>query len=93
MDKLNAKGMPSKRVTKLSKNAATINTGTSPTTIFNPSLPPFKNETDLLNVPGNSMLFPKINPAAPAITMAQISKVPWIKTTVMLLKPRPFEKK
>lgn len=48
MDTLNHKGISVCRVTKLSKNAATIKIGIRPITIFNPSLAPFKTEAILV---------------------------------------------
>ncbi len=76
MERLIHKGILSYRVTKLSKNAAMRKTGTNPKTIFKPSRPPFNIETLRLKVPGNKILLPTIKPAAPAITIAQTSKVP-----------------
>ena len=63
-------------VTKLSRNPAAINTGTNPIVIFSPFFAPFLKDSSLENVPGKRRLLPMTNPAAPAMTMAEISKVP-----------------
>jgi hypothetical protein len=86
-------GMPVYLVTKLSRKAAAIKTGTSPKTIFIPSFPAFKMATPLEYVFGKRILLPNTRPAAPAITIAETSRVPWRKTTRMDCMPNPLEKK
>ena len=80
-------------VTKPSKNAATIKMGTMPIATFMPSLAPFFNETTRLYVLGNKRLLPKIMPAAPAMMIDEISKVPCIQTTRIDFIPKPLLKK
>ena len=76
IEMLNHIGIWLYRVTNDSKNAAAINTGTSPNAIFTPCLAPRTNDTPLEYVPGNKILFPIVSPAHPAITIAEISNVP-----------------
>jgi len=69
-------GMFVYRVTNDSKKPATIKTGTKPIIILTPCFAPLINDSALENVPGYKMLLPSVNPAQPAITMADISNVP-----------------
>lgn len=55
--------------------------GTRLTIIFKPSLEPIMKDCLLEYVPGNRILLPKTNPAAPAIMIAEISSVPCIQIT------------
>jgi hypothetical protein len=81
------------RVTKLSKKAATINIGTRPMAIFMPCLAPRFNDSMREKVFGKSIELPKTNPAAPAITMDDISSVPCIHITNTDAIPRFLLKK
>ena len=63
-------------VTKLSKKPAVTKTGTNPTANFRPFFAPLLKDSIRENVPGKIRLFPMTSPAAPAITMADISSVP-----------------
>ena len=64
------------RVRKLSINPAVINKGTKPIIIFKPCLAPFLKDSKRVKVFGKMRLFPITNPAAPAITIDEISNVP-----------------
>ena len=88
--KLSHMGILVYRVTKLSKKPAMMKIGTRPTAIFTPCLAPLTNETALEYVPGNRKLLPSVSPAQPAITMADISSVPWIQITKTDSKSNPF---
>ena len=81
INKLNHKSISVYRVIKLSKNPAQIKIGINPTTIFILSFAPFLKDSSRVKVLGNMKLFPNIKPAQPAITIADISKVPCIQTT------------
>ena len=64
------------RVINPSINPAARNTGTKPVTILSPRLAPCKKAYLREYVPGNNQPLPKANPAAPAMTIADISNVP-----------------
>ena len=81
------------RVIKPSIKPAMIKKGIVLTTIFNPSLAPFKNETLREYVFGNKILFPMTIPAQPAITMTEISIVPCNQIDLDASKSRSCYKK
>ena len=93
IEMLTAFGIVEYLVIKPSKNAAAINTGTSPIISFIPSRAPRFRESILLCVFGNNKLLPRIKPAAPAMMIAEISRVPCIQTTSTDCQPRFFMKK
>ncbi len=66
--------------------------GTSPMISITPCLAPCFSESIRLRVPGNRMLLPRMKPAAPEITMAEISSEPWIQITRTESQPNPFGK-
>ena len=68
-------------VTNDSRNPAVIKIGIKPTDILSPSLAPFIKDSLLEKVLGKRILFPITIPAQPAITIAEISRVPCIQTT------------
>ncbi len=78
--RLTTAGMSVCRVTKPSKNPAMMKTGTKPMTIFTPRIAPILSDSMREYVRGKRMLCPTSNPAAPAITIADNSRVPWMKT-------------
>ena len=63
-------------VTKDSRNPAAINKGINPIIILMPSFAAIRKDCLREYVFGNKILLPRINPAAPAIIMDEISKVP-----------------
>ena len=63
-------------VTNDSRKPAIKNNGTKPTIIFTPSFAEIKKDCLLEYVFGNKIELPKIKPAAPAIIIDDISKVP-----------------
>ncbi len=63
-------------VTKDSRSPATINKGINPIIILTPSFAEIRKDCLREYVFGNKMLLPRTNPAAPAIIMDDISKVP-----------------
>ena len=69
-------GIPVCLVTNDSKKPAIIKIGIRLTIIFNPSLEPIIKDCRREKVPGKRKLFPSVNPAAPAIIIADISSVP-----------------
>ena len=82
-------GRPVYRVTKDSRIPAAIKIGISPITIFNPFFAPCLNESRRVNVPGNMILLAITRPAAPARTIADISRVPWIQIVRNESRKRP----
>jgi hypothetical protein len=90
---LNHTGIVEYRVTNPSRKAAITKIGISPIMHFIPSLAPLFKDSILLKVPGNTRLFPKISPAAPAMIREDISRVPWIQITNTDFHPRPLAKK
>ena len=67
--------------------------GTNAITIFKPFFAPIMNDSRREYVPGNKMLLPIVNPAAPAINMADISRVPCIQIVRMDSANNPYLKK
>ena len=59
-----------------SRNPAVMKMGMSPTTSFIPFLAPCLKDSSLVKVPGKRILLPITIPAPPAITIAEISRVP-----------------
>src|SRR2546430_13051656 len=93
MDMLRKRGIEEYRVTNPSRKAAVNRIGTIPIITFKPSLPPCISECSRLCVPGNRMLLPMINPAAPDSMMDEISSVPCIHITSTEAQPRFLAKK
>lgn len=87
---LSHEGISVWRVTNPSRNAAVINTGTSPTTIFSPRRAPCRNDSRRDQVPGKRRLFPMTMPAVPAIIIAAISNVPCIQMDKTEVSNNPF---
>ena len=73
---LKISGIPVILVTKPSKKPAAIKIGTNPMLIFNPFFAARWKDCNLEYVPGKSKPFPIMIPAAPAMMIAEISKVP-----------------